>query len=650
MMTWHGASQSAPAHRKCICLDPLRSCHTQPFPSRPPTQTNLQASWELELGHLRCDNCLRSAEHPVALCSPVAQSLWGPPQLIGAELSAMHAAAAAASLAPSSGAGSASTAGPGSDGALAPGTSHHAVVPSSCGADGRQSVELSAAAGAHGTGGSWPTSPTPHAQQQGRRSLSLTWRGTQQGSAAAGGSGSPTAHHGHSQAGAPPPTRQSHSGSGQGAGSSSAPQQVLSLSGHTAQAHSHPGGGRGPPPALSFQCAIWRDRPGGVLCVQHVGVAMAPLAVHLEEVHVRSLVSWAAANTHRLRHRPPTRTGPTFPAVVGAPGAPLALPATPAAHTDASRGGVPFAAGAEGFGAGPSAGLQLQAAAASAMAGSCPAVPPALDLGRGARALGPLASPTAAWDGGSAAVGPGAGAAGSGMGASAFGKRPAHEPDVRALAGSLPQEVLQRPKLYIDSLAISRIRMALSFTPAPWRLPALASLASPGSGASGAGSLPSTGAAGGSSGDGDGSGSGGSGGLRPPRRSIGGRLSFSFSRPAPGRAHGAGLGGEAGPSAGDGAAGVAGTSEGAAGAGSGAQGAGDGAPGSSALALTGAAGSKAGGAGAGGSTLVRLALSLAHLEGAWVTLKPLALRHPLLDQDGLGQVRVVDLRTGAGQD
>jgi hypothetical protein len=35
---------------------------------------------------------------------------------------------------------------------------------------------------------------------------------------------------------------------------------------------------------------------------------------------------------------------------------------------------------------------------------------------------------------------------------------------------------------------------------------------------------------------------------------------------------------------------------------------------------------------------VRLLLSLAHLEGAWLTLKPLHLRHPLVDVEGLAQV------------
>jgi hypothetical protein len=46
-----------------------------------------------------------------------------------------------------------------------------------------------------------------------------------------------------------------------------------------------------------------------------------------------------------------------------------------------------------------------------------------------------------------------------------------------------------------------------------------------------------------------------------------------------------------------------------------------------------------GGADAGsGGRAVRLLLSLARLEGAWLSLSPLALRHPLVDAGGLAQL------------
>lgn len=47
-------------------------------------------------------------------------------------------------------------------------------------------------------------------------------------------------------------------------------------------------------------------------------------------------------------------------------------------------------------------------------------------------------------------------------------------------------------------------------------------------------------------------------------------------------------------------------------------------------------GSESGGVGA---SLVRLAVSLAHLEGAWVTLRGLELKHALMSQEALVQVR-----------
>ncbi len=54
----------------------------------------------------------------------------------------------------------------------------------------------------------------------------------------------------------------------------------------------------------------------------------------------------------------------------------------------------------------------------------------------------------------------------------------------------------------------------------------------------------------------------------------------------------------------------------------------------------GAAAAAAVAAAGAGSAWVRLLLSLVHLEGAWLTLAPLTLRHPLLGYDGLVQLLV----------
>lgn len=161
------------------------------------------------------------------------------------------------------------------------------------------------------------------------------------------------------------------------------------------------------------------------------------------------------------------------------------------------------------------------------------------------------------------------------------------EPDTRLLAGQLPPEALHTPKLYIDSLSISRIRLALSFTPAPWRLRTGSEGAAAGS--SSAQRLSSSSAHG------------------PYGAASASRAARRRAVTLAARHSGVVLGGSSAEHAGSSSRGAA--------------------------------------AGGGSSTMVRLLLSLAHLEGTWLTLKPLTLRHPLLAPDGLAHVSVKQTHT-----
>jgi hypothetical protein len=160
------------------------------------------------------------------------------------------------------------------------------------------------------------------------------------------------------------------------------------------------------------------------------------------------------------------------------------------------------------------------------------------------------------------------------------------------------------PQVYIDILQVSRIKVSLSFTPAPWRLLTPATPTSPpGAPAAGASNTSRAWASG------------------------------SHSRRAE-LSHPGGTG--ASPGAGVAAAAAAGGPHDAA---------------AQQACLSRAVISKEGGqqvgkhhhhgapGGRAGSVLVRLLLSLAHLEGTWLRLKPLRLRHPLQGYDGLLQVR-----------
>jgi hypothetical protein len=92
------------------------------------------------------------------------------------------------------------------------------------------------------------------------------------------------------------------------------------------------GGGRGgAPPALGVLCTLWRDRPGGVACFERLGVHLAPLAVSLEGLHLKSLLDFGAAmQAAAARHGLAPGGGPTSSGGRGALAAAAAAP--PAVH------------------------------------------------------------------------------------------------------------------------------------------------------------------------------------------------------------------------------------------------------------------------------------------------------------------------------
>jgi hypothetical protein len=163
---------------------------------------------------------------------------------------------------------------------------------------------------------------------------------------------------------------------------------------------------------------------------------------------------------------------------------------------------------------------------------------------------------------------------------------------------------LPHPQVYIDLLQVSRIKLSLSFTPAPWRL------LTPTTGAAAAAAAPA--------------------GASKTSRAW---ASGSHSR----RAELSQPGGK-------------GTSMGAAVAVAAAAGGPHDAAAQQPCLTRGGVSKEAGqqvgkhhhhgppGSRAG-SVVVRLLLNLAHLEGTWLRLKPLTLRHPLQGYEGLMQVR-----------
>lgn len=374
------------------------------------------------------------------------------------------------------------------------------------------------------------------------------------------------------------------------AASSSSPQPATAAGASTSAAGTPAAAvARLPPPALSVRLVVWRNRPGGVVCVQNASVAAAPLAVSIEETHLRELIGlasrMAAAATAPLED---------LSAVSGGGG------------DDAGVAVGGWAPGGEATADGFTSGVVLSAAPAAAVSWRVPSHEPDLSM------LRPTSPPPMGWGGSSSASGgaasaaaapsPGIGAAGAAAGlavASASPQRPvlgsptgtsrasgrlragsggatasgiavAAAPllaatSVAAAAGEDPLAVAPPPvartrRLYFEELHIGEIRISASFAPTPYNSRTAAAMA------------------------------------------------------------------------------AAEELEGAAVDGGGA-----------------AAASAAGGGGLVDSA-VRLVVSLAHLEGAWVTLRPLDMRYALMRDEALGQVRTwlwagrVGGRGGGGAD
>lgn len=507
--------------------------------------TKVQAVMKLSVGFVRGDNCLGDATHPIMICSPVSPSLWGSPAALlpGAPPTLPHSQ-------PDASVGRSSHQQP-----------HNQTLPQW---QGQQASHVQDEEGGDGSsvpfeGGSelsvfepsaavgQPSASPPAACDESTPGLGEglavaglgqsagTARRAVAGALAAGvaaaaivavvGPGSPDKEHSswpgplvHSS------NRPSTRTTPPKAPTASPPVPPV----HSAGSSHH----SKRPPALSVRCSSWRDKPGDVHCFDRIAIEAAPLAINLEESQIRALVHYAdRVAGHMKHHRASSQLtlGPT---------ATLAHAHLPAAPV----GGVTGAA------------LQSEAPVLVPphYTPHLTSVVPTADVGRGGAMLPHCPQGhSELWD---------------------------CEPNTNALAGALPPLALHRPKLYIENLTISRIRMALSFTPAPWRLAAPAA-------------------------------------------------------PAPAAARWAtekGLsGGGEGP---DGAGGDA-VSGGGAGVNTGASGAGMSGSGGAAAPLTAVVTT-----GGGNSAVVRLLLSLAHLEGTWLTLKALQLKHPLLALDGLAHV------------
>ncbi len=450
----------------------------------------------MTLGQLRLDNCLLDASNPTALCSPVTYSLFGTPQPIS----------------PQAGWWAEEQGQP---------------------ADWR-------VAGAAGTAA---------------RSASIGRRGALGLPRSTAGDATPRRSLTGANSGALVPSR------GGGFDALDGAAWPAGFGGDSAAAGGDGAGGKLPEGgSLTVNTCVWLNRPGGVLCVQHASVSLAPLALNIEETHVRTLISYAldmvALRKEALRDGQASTLGAEAAADAWAAAA-------------AAAGGPDASAAAGADAAGDLAGRAAGVAAAPRGSGGARDivldtsgdvhVVEVLDVGlnhqpRLAPAVGALARPSRAhmpW-----------------------------EPQTRMLADPNLLSVVQRPKVYLDSMAIARLRLSLSFLPAPWR------------------SLPSA--------------------------------ALASAAPAPrARWQTAALSGPAG------AAGAADAST----RGPRLDGRGGGGGGAAAAAARSLA--ARGGAPSGGVTsnsMMRLLLSLAHLEGAWLTLKPLHLRHPLVGLDDLGQL------------
>ncbi|GIL97100.1 hypothetical protein Vretimale_2847, partial [Volvox reticuliferus] len=192
------------------------------------------------LQHVRWDNCLRFAVFPIVLYSPVGRSMFN--------TATMLPVPAPPSVVPPSGIETGIAVGP-------------EAVTATAGHNGRGSP----------LGPQVNTAPhsnnaltLPGAPLSPRRSTSAS---TQHTTTAA--TGSPTA----SSDGGGGGGAKAH-GSSAGAGRASGPPST--------------------PPALAGRVVVWRNRPGGVTCVQYASVTAAPLAINIEETHLREVLRLAA--------------------------------------------------------------------------------------------------------------------------------------------------------------------------------------------------------------------------------------------------------------------------------------------------------------------------------------------------------------------
>ncbi len=221
-------------------------------PKRHARKCPSQAAFHVTVGQLRLDNCLLDATHPTALCCPVTYTLFGPPQPV---------------LPPAS-----TPWGPhgGFEGfaamqALNPSPSSQ---PSPLPAARAPSLLQPAAGGASAAS----------AQTLG---WGFAWAGRQPGGRSAGGMQ-------RSASALIPALPGAATTTGGGGGAAAAPAAASGRQGGGGG-----GGGGGAAGALTVDACYWLNQPGGVLCVQHVSVQLSPLALDLEEAHMRLLFSYA---------------------------------------------------------------------------------------------------------------------------------------------------------------------------------------------------------------------------------------------------------------------------------------------------------------------------------------------------------------------
>ncbi|GFR45600.1 hypothetical protein Agub_g6996 [Astrephomene gubernaculifera] len=379
------------------------------------------------------------------------------------------------------------------------------------------------------------------------------------------------------------------SGAG-GSGGGGVSQMRGSSPGDAGQSGGRAGGPAAPPPALAGRLVVWRNRPGGVTCVQHASLSTAPLAVSVEETHLRELLGLASrlvaaataataadeADDDGECGLPPTRLVPGCSGGGGVrqsltsngmkdlygsagtrlpyePDLTLLRPASPSSQWASGGGGssgTTTEAGAVRWAAGGGGGGGRRAGS------SCSANEP-----RRQRLPPVLQSPATAT--------PSELRRGGGGGSRArhelFGEPPSLTPHAGASAdaddddggAAAPPPPPRSRRLYIEELHIGEIRISASFAPTPY----------------------------------------------------GARYAAASS------SAGCGVGGRSAGGGGDGTTGGAAPADGG----------------------NGTAGGGSGGGGGLVDSAVRLLVSLAHLEGAWVVLRPLDMRYTLMRDEALVQ-------------